>query len=707
MNTIDQVYATLRHKNIRSYALLAGCSFISVLLITTFSVIMQSQTVQTMLPEGGDSRKQMTMIFTMAIVSCAVFTCYASTLFFRSKSRETGIYMALGTKKSVLQKLLLRDLVLVSLVSAVAGMLLGFPVAVGMWQLLRLLVVDTHEMVFHPSALGFLWPLMFSAFSMIMLFFMGWRFIRRSNIMDIVNEQRKNEPIRDVKRWYGALGLLLMVLSSAGAILLPTLFANFGYTPPVWISLLYVFAVAGLYMLLVFMVVHGVGGKKSYYKNIITRSMMKFQGRQTVLNMCVIALLVISAYFAMFYSPMKIVPALISYANRPVDNAFHYRADETGIPTKDEIVQMATEEGVVLRDYMEASFINLATDGYNREWTPDGRYSNTYHGFYEEEPFLSASVLKAISGMDVQVPNGQYAYITRSGHVSSPYDYYDEMSRFTNPDTMQTLSVTCYGVLEYDMLHGYVVLGDEDYAAIATGLGLQWQEKWVQFNVNNLDGSYAFSSRLKNAIVDGCTEKSAIYENYDRIERMNVQSQGQEYRGDTEPDLQVRYTDRDSSQFNQYWRYIPLFRIVEQKNFMLKEAVFLILFVFMAIICMAAVIVIAYIRCLTIATANCQVYDDLHHLGANRDYLYRSVKGQVSKVFFVPIFIGTIGIFGFYTLLMYLNDGKLDTVELFALGIDAVLVAVTSMVLWGIYRTTLKKVSRMLGVEAVPSIRVE
>lgn len=700
MNTIHDVYAVLRRKNLRSYSFLAGCSFISVLLITAFSVMMQSHTVQTLLPDGGDSRKQMTMIFTMAIVGCTVFTCYASTLFFRSKSRETGIYMALGTKRSILEKLLLGDLALVSLVSATTGMLLGFPLAAGIWQLFRLLVVNTNDMVFRPSVVGFLWPLAFSIFSTLLLFFMGWRFIRRSNIMDIVNEQRKSEPIRDVKRWYGMIGALLMVLGSGAAILLPTLFASLGYTPPIWINLLYVVAAAGLYLLLIAIVVRGVGGKKSYYKNMITRSMMKFQGRQTVLNMCVIALLVLSAYFAMFYSPMKIAPALVSYANRPVDNAFHYRADEADIPTQADIEQMAAEEGVALRGYQEVSFVNLATDGYDRDWTEDGRYGNEYHDFYAENPFLSASAFHSITGMDAQVPEGQYVSITRSGYVSSPYDYFDDMSLFTNPDTMQTLPVEYHGVLEYDMLHGYVVLSDADYAALTKGLGTQWQEKWVQFQVGDLDSSYSFSSRLKNAIIDGCTEKSAIYDNYDRIERMNVQMQGLSYRGDTDPDLQVNFADRESSQFNRYWRYLPLFRIVEQKDLLVKESVYLMLFVFMAMICMAAVIVIAHTRCLTIATANRQVYEDLRRLGAKRDYLYRSVKGQVSKVFFVPISIGTVGILGFFALLLFLNDGTLDAGELLALGINVGLALVTSLALWGVYRMTLQKVSRMLGVEA-------
>lgn len=700
MKTIQQVYAALRRKNRQNYLMLFICNFISVLLITSFSVIMQSHTIQTMLPEGGDSRKQMTMIFILALFGCIVFTGYASTLFFRSKSHEIGIYMALGVKKPIISRLMFSDLALVSVISVLAGVLLGFPLAAGIWQLFRLFVVDSTDMIFKPDISGFIWPLVFSVFCTIMLFFMGWRFIRRSNIVDIINEQHKSEPIRDAKKWYGIVGVLLMVFGAGGAILLPGVFANLGYTVPFWTNLLFVLVAIGLYLLLVFLVVRGFGSKKRYYKNIITRSMMRFQGRQTVLNMCVIAVLTAATYFAMFYTPMQLGPSMVGFAARHVDNAFHYRADETNIPNQTDINQLASEEGVVLNDYIETEFVNLATDGYDREWTEDGRYGNEYHEIYAENSFLSESAFTAITNTEIKIPSGQFAYVTRTGYNHTPYDYFEEMTRFTNPDTLKTLSVTFHDEVHYDMLNKYIILNDEDYATITTGLGNEWRETWVQFNVDNVEDSYTFATRLRNAIIDGSSEKSAVYENYDRIERMNAHAAGIEYRGDTEPDLQVSYDARESSQFNQYWKYTPLFRVADQQNYVMNTSVFLMLFIFMAVICMAAVIVIAYTRCLTIAIANQQIYDDLRHLGAKHDYLYHSVKGQVAKVFLIPATIGTIGIYGFFLLLMYSNSGGIDKGELVALAINTGLIIVISLILWGIYRITLKKVSRMLGVQA-------
>ena len=44
-----------------------------------------------------------------------------------------------------------------------------------------------------------------------MLLWMAWRALRRTNIMEIISEARRSGPIREVKRWYGPAGILLMV----------------------------------------------------------------------------------------------------------------------------------------------------------------------------------------------------------------------------------------------------------------------------------------------------------------------------------------------------------------------------------------------------------------------------------------------------------------------------------------------------------------
>ena len=59
------------------------------------------------------------------------------------------------------------------------------------------------------------------------------------------------------------------------------------------------------YMIILHTVVHGwVQNKKNPYKTLISRSMMKFQGRQTVNNLLVSTVLIAGGCFGLFFLPM-------------------------------------------------------------------------------------------------------------------------------------------------------------------------------------------------------------------------------------------------------------------------------------------------------------------------------------------------------------------------------------------------------------------
>ena len=157
--------------------------------------------------------------------------------------------------------------------------------------------------------------------------------------------------------------------------------------------------------------------------------------------------------------------------------------------------------------------------------------------------------------------------------------------------------------------------------------------------------------------------------------------------------------DRDTSEFRNYWLYMPQFRVLDQNDFVTTMAVFLVLFIFISLICFAAVIVIAFTRCMTIALTNARVYDDLRHLGAPNAYLFRSVKGQVSKVFLVPAIVGTAVISAFYLMIMYFNDNRFTPGEFAGMAACAAVIAALSAVLYGVYRVTRRSVCRALGIQ--------
>lgn len=477
------------------------------------------------------------------------------------------------------------------------------------------------------------------------------------------------------------------------------------YPPEALTAVFYLPLFVGLYMVLLHTVVNGWRGGKSIYRHIIATSMMKFQGRQTVRNMLVITLLIAGAYFASFYTPILSSGTYMNYQTRPIDYAFHYRADQN-LPTHEEIQKMADEEGVLLTSWGKESAAVLAEDGMfsvETETKLGITYTKEYEEKYSTTTYFSESAFNALTGMQIDVPSGQVASIF-TDDVNGLGMFDDNISLITNMITGDTLPVTPMETqIGYTMLLGRRVLDDADYARISAGLPKDWQEEYIFFNVADVDASYPFAKRLFHEIINRSGEEVALIDAWDPVVKQNYESRGDIYPFDTEHLVEngfpnISYSQCDSSSFRMYWKYMPQFRVMDLAEFVKTTAVYLMLFIFISIICFAAVLVIGYTRCLQLAMSNQQVYEDLRRLGAGRNYLYQSVKGQISRVWFVPILVGTLSIITFYTTILFFNDGMFSPGELVGMGYCGSIILVLSLLLFMFYRFTLKKVCSILKV---------
>ena len=699
---------TLGRQGRKNDLLLLLCCFGSVLLITAYVTMMRSPTVLTVLPEGGDSRKQVMMIFILAVIGCGAFTTYASGLYFRAKSRQTGVLMALGSSRLQLRRMLYRDVGRITLIACAAGALLGTPLAWGLWQLFRLLVVDSEQMRLTLDPQAYLFALAFSLFVIVMVFLMARRFLRRTNIIDIVNEARRSEPIREVKGWYGWAGLLLMAVGGFLGYMAPSFFVTQlrWYPPEGLTAVFYAPLFVGLYMVLLHTVVNGWRRGRSRYHNLIPNSMMKFQGRQTVRNMLVITVLLAGAYFASFYAPMLGTGNALSIQERPVDYAYHYRADQN-IPQKGEVRALAEDYDVAITSWAEAPMARLAVDGMEHVET-EGTLGTTWEAVYQErqrsELFLSESAWNTLTGDHLDLAPGTVSGIfDRNGNGNGVFT--DQITLVTNVVTGETLSVTPAEGQKHDMLFGRFILDDGDYAAITEGLPEAWREEMIFFNVENCEDTYYFAKALFHEIVDRSGEEVEVYDAWDPVVRQRDLEETGTYFLD--PDQLERfgfttidYSQRDSSEFRSYWAYMPQFRVLDQNDFVRTMAVFLMLFIFIAIICFAAVLVIAYTRSLTVALTGRQMYEDLGRLGASKRYLRKTVRSQISRVFFTPSLVGTAAMYALYAMILYFNGAPLGWTPDEAAGMGACLlvVAAGSGVLYGFYRFTRRRVYAMLGI---------
>lgn len=706
MTSFSSVYAVLRQKDKGRYALLAGCCFFSVLLITAYVCMMRAPTILSVLPEGGDSRKQVMMVFILAVIGCAVFTTYAAGLFFRQKSRETGVLLALGASRHQLQKELYKELVLISLSSCTAGALLGSPLAWCIWQLFRLFLVDSREMVLTFDLRAYTLAIAFALYVVTMLFALGSQSVSRTNIMDVVQEPHTSEPIREVKLWYGPVGIVLVAIGAFAGYLMPGFFVNVlhWYAPAIVDAVFYLPALIGMYMILLHTVVNG-WNKHHKYRNIIVTSMMKFQGRQTVRNMLVMTLLIAGAYFAAFYAPMLSTNAVYDFEKRPIDFEYHWRKDQN-LPQRSQVESLAQMYDVDITSWAQVNAATLGSDGTISIEQDNGALGTTYTKEYRKiasgATFFSESAWNTLTGQNVDLAPGTCANVL-DDEGGGEYRSGGDVTLLTNMVTGQSLPVTPAEPLRFTMLLGCYVLDDADYTRITAGLTDLWQENWVFFNAANVGDSYPFAKALFNELVECSGDEVLQLDAYDLVAETLAEKAGKLYEFDRAnvaaygfPVLERE--DCDSTEFRNYWLYMPQFRVLERNDFFTTMAVFLMLFIFIALICFAAVVVISFTRCMTIAITSAHIYNDLWRLGAPKSYLFRSVKGQVSKVFLVPALVGTTIICAFYIMILYFNDDRFTPGEVAGMGTCAVVIAVLSLALYGVYRFTRKCVCRRLGI---------
>ncbi len=689
--TLKNLEKKLQKADAKQAGLYLFCNFVSLLLITAYSAMMFSPTVLLVLPEGGDSRKQMTAIFVLVLFGCVVFTIYASGLFFRKKARQLGTLMALGASRRRLLPGLLHEVLTLSFISSFVGILAGFPFVWILWHGFRLFITDSTQMVLkldfkclYLSAVFFVIVVVFSCL-------MAYRYLKKTNIMEVMHEEHRNEPVKELGTWCGPVGTLLVLAGAVLGYMAPVIYQKlFSAYSPAWINILYAPVFAGLYMIMLHTVVHGWRSRKKHpYKNLIARSMMKFQGKQTVNNLLVSTVLIAGGTFAIFYAPMLSVGQTMEVKERPYDYYYHYRADQQ-IPGEEEISAMAKDYGIAIKDYKSAPYLSLAMNGIG-EVEEGSSFHYEQIPFLNEAKFFSEDSFETLTGEKISVDKGSYMAIANVDETML-YFLNATASNLTNMTTFESLSVSFAGYTHYDFLAdrvGYYVLNNEDYDTIALGLTPDWMGTTVFFNIDGED-SYAFAQDFFYTLVSSFGPECETPTYYDRVTKYYTNLKGEVYWGDTPRMTQLHFSEPDTSDFRNYWKYMPKSRILDQTDFARTFSVFLMMFLFIAIICSLAAMIISYTRCMTIALNNRYVFEDLKRLGASPAFLLKEIKGQAGPVFKIPAAVGMTAMYLLYALLMFGNDGKLTGSEIGGLAVCLFILAGIAVVYYLVYRCTVK-----------------
>lgn len=712
--TMSKITAKLRRQNKDQYRLLGICIFLSVLLVSSFTMMYFSPSIQQFLPPGGDTRKLMWLMLGVVAIGCVIFTLYGSSLFFRKKSREFGVMLALGAEKKELARQLAVELSAVVGRYVIFGILLAVPASFFIWKLFQILVINTAEMRYSFGIAGVFAGVLFAAVLSLCVLFLGNRFVRRVNIMDILNAGRKTEMVREIRPWTGKLGILLILIGLFLAMAVPQLTVAFFRQgmPTIW-NVTYLFSVAGLYMVLLSAVGRSKKGKhpEKFYKNIISTNLMRFTARQTTRNMCVISLLVFAMVVSAFYGVMYYYSAVEGGSEAPYDYSIHYPAEEDQIG-QEETEQIAKEYGIQLTSYENLESLELVIRYTGRDMNEQRQYFDVE---YEKlASFISASDFTRISGIPVSLEEGEYQTIVQTEFKANVWVSADCLNEIEHPVTGETMTPRFQGTVEFDNLAIVsdpfaFVLPDGDYQRFSEGLTEADKEVHVLFNAEHMaeerpksctcgtgrlcPAMFDFADAWKQEYITKATPLSKHLGLYDAHEEELALAAGREYGYAGEIEIST-----DSTDMLDDWKYAPFSKIILQANAMEMVAVFVLLSIYVSIISLTAAGIMSYIRSITIAMDNRQLFEDLQKLGANDSYRENVIRVQLRKIFVYPVATGCTVVAVFSIFLTWLNDMRLQAFEVRMLLMEVLLMAGIAAVLYGVYRMAYGRTKRIVGI---------
>ena len=703
MKTMNELEARLRRTDRKQAGLYLFCNFISLMLMTAYSALMFSPTVLNIFPEGGDSLRQLYMIFIMTLFGCTVFTVYAASLFFRKKSRQLGILMALGASRKMLSPGLFREVILLSGSSALLGILAGFPFIMILWKLFRFFIVDNQYMVLSLDFTCLWIPFVFALLVLFFACLLAFVYLRKTDILDVIQEEHQNEPVREMGRWCGPVGIALLIGGAALGYNFPTFYQNLTHRFPSALLKIICYSpvFAGLYMIMLHTVVNGWRFRhKNPWKNIIARSMMKFQGKQTVNSLLVTTVLIAGGCFGIFYLPMLGTGTSMTIQQREYDYSWFWPSDQS-LPSEEEIQALAKEHKVQIADWKECPYLSLAIDSNVMIDNEDGSFSWKYYEIASEGHFLSESDFNRIAGENLSVEPGEYYAVTNREETS--YRIVDGSTRFTNMTTREVLPVSFQGFVHFEQLGAlYVgILDDGDFQKISQGLTPKWQGTMAFFNSEGKD-SYPFARAFYEKLVASFDDDSFFTGLYDPVEYLMTEGYTNDYFGTgyRTADEHLDRSQLDSADFRMFWNYMPQFRILDGTEQLNTFSVFMMTFLFIGIVCFTAALVISYTRCQTLALNNAYVFYDLKRLGASPEYLSRELRRQAGPVFKIPTVVGMSCMVLLYGMMLYANDHRYTQSEITGFLVCLEVIAVIALLFYAVFLKTLSGLRRQLEIHS-------
>lgn len=230
-NTSDKMFNELAVKNVKKslkdYAIYFITLVFGVILLYTFNSIEDNIKLL-----GGSAYMEGYIGFARGIILFAsIFICmifgfliaYANNFFMKRRKREFGLYTVLGMNKRDINRLMIKETLIIGLFALIIGLILGIFAAQGIRLItLNMMNIEYNSFRFSISLLAIIKTVIFFLLSLYFVVVFNKRSIKKHSLIDLLNSDKKNEKsIIKNKNSKIYLFLISVILIVIGYIIVP------------------------------------------------------------------------------------------------------------------------------------------------------------------------------------------------------------------------------------------------------------------------------------------------------------------------------------------------------------------------------------------------------------------------------------------------------------------------------------------------------
>lgn len=679
--TLNGIIKKLIKNNKGQYGILMGSIIFAVMMIGSYGLIQFSPTVTEVLVAGGSTMMITLTMFLFTVIGTFAFVIYAHSLFLKYKSKEIGVFISLGIKRSHVKEIVVKELTIVVLIATLIGLVLSVPLSFLSWSALTAFL-DTAETVYRIGWLGLIIAVLFSIIAMAMMIWTTNKYIKK---VDIINILKATEEVEDVKGDKYILGLIGAILIPFGIIMFNIAAVSNGLLGKITFLFL-VLSLVGLYLVIVQITSLGTIVKKispkAYYKNIIFFNLVKQKGKQYTKTLFVTTILVGVTIFGVSFNAAPMIEGFLTNLNGPYDFSVPVGFQQNGFG-ESEIRALADEYNLELKDFK--TFDSLLVGLYDED--PDWRGSVN---------FISESQFNQISGENIDVKEGTYVeFISMdSRHGFGDSEAYDV--RFFNGTTQEIFTLKQVdliqkpGILAGDYRYGSTlsVLDDREYEKLSETLEDEFKGSCFIFNVDNWRETEEFSDKLFSEIVKASGNKWCSNYNYSPLYELNKKE-------DNGREMGYEFEELNEStelMAKKWWDFTPYSRYHRHFNTISDFAIYILLLLYIAVIAFMSSIMVVGIKILNTMWQDKGIYKNVTFLGMKKKEIESIVTKQVMLIYFTPLALGTlITLFLLREMLKVTGIVYMQEAFLASCGVASIVIIIQVIVFFFIRKKALKE----------------